>query len=203
MIKRALFAVAMLSMLSSVAMADFTSNGDFETGDTSDWESFPTATSTFDVTMDANSGTWAGTVENTDLASSHVIKQANVGVGTVQAGEDIIIKFSAKGVGAVGGVVFAEFFSELSGGGTSAGEILGGAPLALTNDYQDFEFTATTGPDVSGGITLQFAVVTGGATGSTSTFFVDDVSLTRAIPEPASLGVLALAGIGMVFRRRR
>ncbi|MEN1681131.1 MAG: PEP-CTERM sorting domain-containing protein [Planctomycetota bacterium] len=198
------FAMAVAVMLtSSVALAniELTTNGGFETGTTDDWVSFPTANSTFNITSDANSGAWAAEVFNNDLASSAVIKQANLGVGLVSPGDEVTISFAAKGEGVVGGVVFAEFFSELSGGGVSAGEILGGGPLALTDQYQDFSFTATAGPDVSGGVTLQFATVTGGGAGSVSILFVDDASVT-VIPEPSTA---ALAGLGLlagVVRRR-
>ncbi|MEM1450753.1 MAG: hypothetical protein AAGI22_16655 [Planctomycetota bacterium] len=161
----------------SVQISELTTNGDFELGDTSNWESFPTATSTFVTTSDANSGAFAGEVNNTDAASSAVIKQANVGIGVVSPGDTIEISFAAKGSFAVGGVAFAEFFSEIEGGGVSAGEILGGAPLMLTGDWQTFNFTAIAGPDVSGGVTLQFATVTGGAVGSSANLFVDDVSV--------------------------
>ena len=72
----------------------------------------------------------------------------------------------------------AEFFSEIAGGGVSASQIFTGGPLGLTGDWQDFSFTAVAGADVSGGVTLQFACVTGGATGSMAELFIDDVSVT-------------------------
>ena len=203
MMKQAFLASALTAMLCSVATADFAVNGGFETGDTSGWVSFPTSDSTFDVTNDANSGSFAGEINNSATASSAVVKQANVGQGVVVSGEEILISFAAKGQGAIGGVAFAEFFSEIDGGGVSSSEILGGAPLALTNDWQQFNFSATTGPDVSGGITLQFGATTGADTGSTMQLFIDDVTITRAVPEPTALGVLGLAGLGLVFRRRR
>lgn len=200
--KRSFLGLAITCCLTLTAAADFTDNGDFETGDTSGWVSFPTANSTFDITMDANSGSFAGTVFNDDSASSAVVKQANVGVGVVNPGDLIDIKFSAKGEGVAGGVVFAEFFSELSGGGVSSSEILGGAPLALTDQYQDFVFQAVAGSDVSGGITLQFAVVTGADAGSTSSLFVDDVSISQSVPEPSSAALLAIGGLFGLMRRR-
>ena len=156
---------------------ELTTNGDFELGDTSSWVYFGTPNSTFAATMDSNSGNFAGELFNPDQAASAVIKQANLGVGVVNPGDVISISFAAKGTFASGGVAFAEFFSELSGGGTSSSEILGGAPLNLTSSWQTFNFTAVAGQDVSGGVTLQFAAVTGANIGSIADLLIDDVSV--------------------------
>jgi hypothetical protein len=199
MSRRLLTGFVCLSLISFATAAELTTNGGFEAGDTSGWTEFPTANSTFLLTNDANSGTFAAEVFNNDLASSAVIKQANIGIGVVNPGDTIEISFAARGIGTIGGVVIAEFFSEIDGGGTSASEILGGAPLALDPvNYQTYTYTTVAGPDVSGGVTLQFAVSTGGATGSTSLLFLDDVSVT---PEPSSL-VLILSSLGLLIRRR-
>ncbi|MCA9319216.1 MAG: hypothetical protein KDB53_00705, partial [Planctomycetes bacterium] len=96
-------------------------------------------------------------------------------------------------------------FSEVAGGGVSAAEILGGAPLALDpnpNTWTGFSFTTTAGPDVAGGVTLQLAAITGGAPGSMSMVCFDNVSVTIPAPVityPGSGDDLALAsavGIG-------
>lgn len=51
------------------------------------------------------------------------------------AEEIIYISFDAKGGGAEGGIVFAEFFLEIDGGGVSNSEILGSDPVTLTSEY--------------------------------------------------------------------
>ncbi|MEM1445499.1 MAG: PEP-CTERM sorting domain-containing protein [Planctomycetota bacterium] len=182
----------------TVTAQDLTTNGGFETGDTTGWESFPTANSTFNITSDSSEGVWAAEIFNNDQGSAAVVKQANIGIGVVNPGDDITIKFDAKGSFAEGGVSFAEFFSEVDGGGTSSAEILGGAPLPLTDSYQTFMFTTTAGGDVSGGITLQFTATTGANQGSTAVVFIDNVSV---VPEPASLGLLGLGGLALLRRR--
>ncbi len=156
---------------------DLAVNGGFETGDVSDWVSFPTPNSTFEATSDANTGSFGGFILNEDQTSSAVIKQANLGAGLIAPGDTIEVSFFAKGEFGIGGVAFAEFFSEIDGGGVSKSEIFTGAPLALTDTYQPFTFTTTAGSDVSGGVTLQFAVVNGAVEGSFANFTVDDVTI--------------------------
>jgi len=193
-------AVAASSLFGQI---ELTTNGGFEAGDTSSWVSFPTPSSTFLTTNDAASGSFAGELTNTAVASAAVVKQANLGIGTVVPGQAVTISFDAKGVGAVGGVSFAEFFSEIDGGGVSASEILGGAPLALTDTYQSFSFNSIAGPDVSGGITLQLTATTGGATGSTMSVTFDNVSVS-VVPEPGTYAaILGALSLGFILVRRR
>lgn len=189
-----------LAVIGAAHGQELTTNGGFEAGDTSDWVSFPTPNSTFLITNDSNSGMFAAEVFNNDPASGAVVKQANLGIGMVNPGDEIAISFAAKGEGALGGVAFAEFFSEIDGGGVSSSVLLGGAPLMLTSEYQTFNFTAIAGPDVSGGITLQFAAVTGADAGSVSLLFIDDASVS-VIPAPGA--ALALGAFGLAATRRR
>ena len=190
--------------LGFTSAANIAMNGDFETGDTTGWTSFPSATSTFVVTTDAHAGTSAGQLTNVDSASAAIIKQANLGAGMLTGGDAITVSFWAKGSGDVGGVQFAELFSEISGGGVSSSEILGGAPLFATSTYSFYTFTTTLGANVSGGVTLQLAATTGAADGSTSELFIDNVVIDVAtIPEPASGALVGLAGLLSIARRRR
>ncbi len=83
-----------------------------------------------------------------------------------------------------------------------------GTPLALVtagngqvsgqpaNSFADFTFTATTGAGVSGDLTIVLELNSGQQED------YDNVRLSY-VPEPASLGALGLASVGVLFRRRR
>lgn len=187
----------------ATAGIELTTNGGFETGDTTGWEYFATPASTFMAdSSDPFAGGFAGNLENLTDGTAAVIKQANIGIGQVSAGDEITISFWAKNINGVGGVNFAEFFSELDGGGTSSAEILGGAPLfASDTDWTFYEFTTFAGSDVSGGVTLQFTATTGAIIGSTSQLLIDDVSVS-IVPAPTSVALLGLGGLVATRRRR-
>lgn len=177
------------------------SNRGFELGDVSGWASFPSGDSTFTASNDAFSGNFSGELMNNAEASGAVIKQANLGVGQVMANQEVTISFWAKGAAGVGGVSFAEFFSEIDGGGVSSAVLLGGSPLFVGADWSFYSFTTTTGADVSGGVTLQFAAVTGAISGSTMQLMVDDVSVS-IVPAPGAMALLGLGGLVGARRRR-
>jgi hypothetical protein len=148
-------------------------------------------------------GVYSGELIASAPASNAVLKNGNVGIGIVQPNADVTISFWARGSSEAGGVAFAEFFSELEGGGTSQSEILGGGPLAVTDDWTQFIFNTVTGPDVGGGITLQFAAIAGGDVGSFSELFVDNISIEVApIPLPAG-GLLFGSAMGLLGWARR
>ncbi len=193
---------ALLAAASSTSAQSLAVNGGFETGDTSGWESFPSINSTFEVTGDANTGSFGARLFNGAETSGAVIKQANLGAGVVMTGQTITVSFAAKGMAGIGGVAFAEFFTEIDGGGVSSSQILGGGPLPLTGSYQPFSFDVPLSADVSGGITVQFAAVTGADAGSVMTLILDDVVISGP-DAPACTGDIAddfgtLGGDGMV-----
>ena len=195
---------------SVVSAAELTTNGGFETGDFTGWSQFPTGAGQQTVTnVNPFSGTFAGEINNSVAASNSLIKQANLGVGLVTPGQTINISFAARGSLTPGGVAFAEFFSEIAGGGVSKSQILGGGPLALNgnpNTWTLFNFVTTAGPNVSGGVTLQLGATNGATASPNAHMWYDQASVSiTVVPEPASASLIGLAGLGLVsaMRRRR
>ena len=167
----------------SVGEDNLAINGDFETGDNSGWSTFVDADgATFTVTSaEAACGSFSGNLVADFEAGvggpiDAIIKQANIGVGTVTPNSQVTISFDLRGsLAGDGGVFFAEIFSELSGGGTSKAEILSGGPLFPTDIWTRYSYTVTTGNDVSGGITLQLKSSVGPNPGSKVDAFIDNV----------------------------
>jgi hypothetical protein len=166
--------------LAQAAPINLAINGGFESGNFYGWDQFPSTEGVQEIVSPGYSGDFAARILNTAETSGSVIKNANLlvlGEG-YEPGSPVTISFYARGVGQAGGVAFAEFFSEIEGGGVSSSEILGGGPLALDPDpavWTFFSFTVFTGPDTSGGVTVQFAAVTGADPASTMELFVDDL----------------------------
>jgi len=197
----AFIALGMLGASQATAQ-NLSVNPGFETGDFTGWTEFLSPDASI-VSDDPFEGTYNAKIDNqNDAGVSAIMKNANIGVGQVSPGEEVTVSFWARGSAGAGGVHFAELFSELDGGGTSKTEILGGGPLfpASATEWEKFEFTTTLGPDVSGGVTVQFNAATGANAGSFSVLEIDNVVVT---PEPASLGLLGLGGLGLLTRRRR
>lgn len=162
-------------------------NGDFETGDTSGWTLFvDTVGASFEATSaEANGGTFSGNLladfeAGTGGPVDAVVKQANLLVGTATPNTAYVVSFDLKGSATDGGVFFAEFFSELDGGGTSKAEILGGGPILPTASWTTYTYTVTTGADVSGGITLQMKSSCGPVPNCIVDAYFDNVSIKLA-----------------------
>jgi hypothetical protein len=208
-------AAAMAFTLSAGAAqaANVAVNGGFETGSFNDgtpfasWQQFPGAGSQTIITTNPQAGTYAANLSCSGGICDSLIKNANVGIGTVTPGAAIDVSFWARGSTADGGVAFAELFSELDGGGTSKSELLGGAPLALNANpevWTQFVYSTTLGPDVSGGITLQLKSSCGAASSCNADIYFDSASLdVSAVPVPAAAWLFGSGLLGLVGVARR
>jgi len=190
-----------IAAIATVAQGGSVLNGGFESGDFTNWETLGTGDSFFEVVSDSNSGDWGAHFRNDADASGALLKQTGIGAGAISAGDMIHIEFSGKGAAGVGGVFFAELFSVDAGGGVTQSEILGGAPIFFSDTYQTYSFDAFAGPDVAGGLTIQFGAITGAEPASFSEVYLDDVVITF-VPAPGSLALMGLGGM-IVIRRRR
>jgi hypothetical protein len=172
--------IALVAMSAQADPVDVAEYGSFETGTFDGWSLFPTGDDQFTIISPGSDGDFAGCINNTVAASAALMKNANVGIGFVEPGAAATITFDARGSLTAGGVAFAEFFSELEGGGVSASEILGGAPLAINADpevWTSFSFTTVTGPDVSGGVTVQLTATTGADPASMARMYYDNLTI--------------------------
>jgi len=190
-----------ISTLAGTTLANSVFNGGFETGDFSGWETLGTGDSFFEVVSDSNTGSWAAHFRNDADASAALIKQTGIGAGSIEAGAMVHVEFSGKGLAGIGGVFFAELFSVDAGGGVTQSEILGGAPIFFSDTYQTYSFDTIAGPDVAGGLTIQFGAITGAEPASFSEAFIDDVVVTF-VPAPSSMAILGLGGLVATRRRR-
>jgi len=153
-------------------------SGDFELPD-----------ATFDATTEqAKTGDWSGNVLAPGPSTSPVIQQANMGVGIVTPNSKVTISFALLGeLTGESGAVFAELFSEVSGGGGKS-EILRVGPLVPTGQWNTYSYTVTTGDDVSGGLTLELKAECGAVPGCAANAYFDDVTITAGAVELATNG---------------
>lgn len=159
-------------------------NGGFETGTFDGWEQFPGGGGVQAIVTDnPSSGTYAARLNIPvrgpgDGGVDNLIKNSNLEAGNLTPNASVTVSFDMRGtLSGAGGVVFAELFSELSGGGTSKAEILSGAPLAPNATWTPYSFNTTLGPDVNGGVTLQLKVGCGGVEGCGADIYFDNVSI--------------------------
>ena len=187
---------------------DIAADGGFEAGNLDAWTVFEIGGGTAGVSTDnPSSGTYSAvaTCDTGGNPCDVLLKNANRGIGIVEAGSEITIKFDYRGTQLDGGVIFAELFSELEGGGTSAAEILSGGPLFGTSQWQTAMFTTTLGSDVSGGVTLQLKSGCGGAATCLSEAYFDNVEMLvpAPVPLPAAAWLFGSALMGLVGLSRR
>lgn len=211
--KRQLFLAPFATLLlcagsAQAAPIELAVNGGFETGDFTGWAQFPGSAGPAGQTISStnpSSGSFSGRLTEPNPAAN-IIKQANLAPGLWTEGQEITISFDYRGTASAGGVLFAELFSEIDGGGTSSSVILGGGPLfpnADPNTWTSVSFTGFAGPDTSGGITLQLNAACGADANCVSDYYIDNVSIMAdVVPIPAAVWLFG-SGLGMLGWMRR
>ena len=171
------FFVTDLGFTNASSGSNLAVNGDFETGDFTGWEQFPNGGTISIVSPGAGGAGSAGSADASGMAIGVTLKQANLGAGTLTPGQQVTVNFDWRGTDGVGGVVDVRLLSEVSGGGVSQEDIiLGGA--AFPADWTSITpAVINIGPDVSGGISLQFTAICGGDPSCVSTISIDNVSI--------------------------
>ena len=158
------------------AGADLATNGNFETGDFTCWQEFPNG-GTISLSDPLNGSLFAGKLDASGQPVGVTLKQANLGAGELAAGQTVQVTFDWKGTAAAGGVVDIRLLSELAAGGVSKEDIIQGGGVFPADWTTVGPLDLVLGPDVSGGITLQFTAICGGDAGCVSVLEIDNVSI--------------------------
>ena len=219
-IKISAMAAAML-LCTGAAQAGFQDiaiNGGFETGSFNDgsenasWQVFNNNGTSAITSVNPSSGTYAANLNvpvrsQIDPPADPLIKNANLGAGLLTPGASITVTWDMRGsLEGAGGVIFAELFSELAGGGTSKAEIYTGGPLAPNDSWTPYSWTTTLGPDVDGGVTLQLKASCGPVEGCGVDAYFDNVTISTdvaAVPVPAAVWLFGSGLLGLIGVARR
>lgn len=200
--------ITLFAGAAQAAIVDVAENGGFETGDLSGWTPFDFGGGVNGVSStNPASGSWSSSNSCTGGPCDALIKNANKGIGVVTAGQAITVSFDYRGTLADGGVIFAELFSELDGGGVSKAELLSGGPLFPNADpdvWSTAVFNTTLGPDVAGGVTLQLKASCGAAASCLADIYFDNAKMeVNAVPVPAAVWLFGSGLLGLVGVARR
>lgn len=199
--------VALLMFAGTAQAVSLGTNGDFESGAfDGSWVTFPNAGTTTIISPGSNGSTYAGEASAINVPTGATMKFANVGAGLLIPGQDFTVNFDWKGTNGIGGVIDIRVFSELSAGGVSKTDILaGGTGAGLTADWTNFGLVnLTTGPDVSGGVTVEFTAICGADPGCFSNLAIDNVEVNASvIPVPAAVWLFGSGLIGLIGIARR
>ena len=175
------------------------SNGDFETGDLTDWLQFQNT-----AAQSVSAGVLR--INNTTAGSGSIIKQERIHGGLLTANDNVTLTFDYRGTLGPGAVINLGLFSETTAGPVSKSDRFNIATLdpdpSVWNTYSN---TFTLGPNVSDGISFEISVATAAFAGSEADLYFDNISIMGdVIPEPASaLLIVGSAGALGLMRRNK
>lgn len=152
-------------------------NGNFETGTETGWILFQNGgTAALDNTVN-NGGSWSGRLA-TGGPSNPAFKQERIGIGAVNAGDVVWVRFDHKGsIVPPGGVFNVLLFGE-GANGASFTHVFNPAPIPGEN-WSSFSgtFTIPAGTDVSNGLSFLIEAVCGGDAGCSVEANIDNVRI--------------------------
>jgi len=188
------FAAMAFAQTATPARADYILNGDFETGDFTDWTLGTQSQSCADCTFVSNNigGTYVAQQGNyfAMLGNEGAQDTLTQTIATPHSVQQFLLTYYVDSDGGFGGT--SQFEVEWDNS-VIAGSVLNNAPLSGYVEYQFLVFSNGTGSD-----TLQFL-----ERDDDGFMGLDNVNLQ--IPEPGSLALLGsgLIALAALFRRRR
>jgi hypothetical protein len=214
--------LAVLSAVAAVALSNNASaniilNPGFENGsgaDAADWaELGGAAGSTARSGAMPSSGSFAAHMSfdhnaNTPSAGAYFIEQ-NQGANVIDNTDNFDLTFQAK----VDSTVFTgmdTFYQVLwldqdgsHGGGVKGETLTSLIGAGINTNYQTFSLLNINVPDGADSFLLRFQISSGPVAGIANGLWVDNVSLAEVVPEPTTFGLLAIAGLLSLARRKR
>jgi len=202
-----LMSLAALLIANSVTAANLILNPGFETGDTTSWLTLGQGVGASISVQSGNNGpsapgTFSAFMSNTIPANNLALQQSTA-LGSAVPGL-ANYSFDLEGFSSVnGGVLFVHIWDINSTGGViDQGPGLLGPYFPSTSSWSTISGSFTAPANVNH-FEIEFDCTTGAAAGSAEAVRVDNVSLTQAVPEPASLSLAVLGLLSIWTLRRR
>jgi len=199
------------------ASANIILNPGFENGtgaDAADWtEIGGAAGSTVRSSAMPNSGSFAAHMSfdhnvNPPAAGAYFIEQ-NQGANVINNLDNFDLTFSAK-VDSTNFTGMDTFYQILwldqdgsNGGGVKGEKLTSLIGEGINTSYKTFSLLNINVPDGADSFLLRFQISSGPIAGTANGLWIDNVSLSQVVPEPASWCLLVTSGLLTIARRRR
>ncbi len=215
-IHQALVACGAAALLAGSASGNMVLNPGFELGsgvDAADWAELTGPTGSVErSTVSPHSGDYHmylsfDHINNPPAGSAYFIEQ-NLGANTIDNADNYDLSFYAK-TDTTDYTGLDLFFQVLwldqdgsDGGGVKGESLTHLIPLGINTTYQQFGLSDMDAPDGADSYLLRIQLSAGAVPDIAQGLYVDDVVFEKVIPEPATLGLLAMGALAMTTRRR-